>query len=199
MLLRILLATSSILALCDCCAKDVKFKEDHPRRKEHDEQFLHNMMDLKRHEEVLLKAVETLKQARKADEPKNEGTDYKAKIAQIEKELRQTKEDHARLISRHESYLRDFERPKTWSDTISKWTGDAFGRMLYNAFATILVVLVPFVLRPMQRRWLLRRQEEQEGREALEEADDVNRLSVDEVRRLAGADRPIRAQDKKND
>lgn len=55
---------------------------------------------------------------------------------------------------KHENYLRGFERPRTWSETISKYTGNAFGRLLFNGLWGALVVMLPLLVRPFQRRWL---------------------------------------------
>ncbi|CAI5437862.1 unnamed protein product [Caenorhabditis angaria] len=168
------------------CAPDVKFKEDHHRRKELDEKFVHNLVELKNHEEILLKAVEALKVARTQKDDVEIEIDYKTRIAEIEKELRNTKEDHAKLLEKHDQYVRGYDKPKTWWDTIGKWTGDAFGRLIYQTLCALLVLLVPLILRPFQRRWL---ESVRNGGPIIQEVSDDGltenpRISSQELRQL---------------
>ena len=67
-------------------------------RKELEDKFIHNLADLKNHEEVLLKAVEMMKLANEKKENGEDEIDYKKRIAEIEKELKATKDDHSRLL-----------------------------------------------------------------------------------------------------
>ncbi|CAB3408514.1 unnamed protein product [Caenorhabditis bovis] len=145
--------------LSECCKPDVKFEKDHHRRKELEEKFMSNLIDLKKQEELLLKAAEAMKQENTKKQDENE-IDYKSRIADIEKELLATKKDHEKLLEKHEAYMRTLDRPRTWTETFQKYTGDAFGRLIYNAICGAIVVLVPLLLRPLQRRWLLRNRDE---------------------------------------
>uniref|UniRef100_A0A8R1HRC7 Tail-anchored protein insertion receptor WRB n=1 Tax=Caenorhabditis japonica TaxID=281687 RepID=A0A8R1HRC7_CAEJA len=182
---------SLIFSLAQCCKPDVKFEKDHHRRKELEDKFINNLADLKNHEEVLLKAVEAMK---KANDKKNEDEDeidFKTRLAEIEKELKSTKEDHSKLLQKHESYMRGFDRPRTWSETISKYTGDAFGRLLFNGIWGALVLLLPLLIRPFQRRWLtaLRGGNGPTIEEVTETSGDDVRISNEEVRQILDAEK----------
>uniref|UniRef100_A0A1I7UJI5 SHOCT domain-containing protein n=1 Tax=Caenorhabditis tropicalis TaxID=1561998 RepID=A0A1I7UJI5_9PELO len=88
------------------------------------------------------------------------------------------------------------EGPRTWLDTISKYTADAFGRLLYNGLWGAIVLLLPLLIRPFQRRWLTALRggdgptiEEVTGES---DADGVNRISNEEVRRILDSDKKKR-------
>ncbi|PIC51098.1 hypothetical protein B9Z55_001748 [Caenorhabditis nigoni] len=205
------------------CSPDVKFEKDHHRRKELEEKFISNLADLKNHEDVLLKAVEMMKMANEKKEKDEDEIDYKKRIAEIEKELLQTKSDHSRLLSKsksrcpkkyvlyqsgtknwkvpqrqlqekHEDYLRKFDQPRTWTDTISKYTGDAFGRLLFNGLWGAIVLLLPLLIRPFQRRWLtaLRGGDGPTIEEVTEDHLDGMRISNEEVRQILDSDGALR-------
>ncbi|CAI2311321.1 unnamed protein product [Caenorhabditis sp. 36 PRJEB53466] len=186
---NLLIALCGLFLLANCCSPDVKFEKDHHRRKELEDKFVSNLAELKNHEEILLKAVEAMKNA---NEKKEEGEiDYMKRIAEIEKELKATKEDHARLLEKHDNYMRGFERPRTWSETISKYTGDAFGRLLFNGLWGAIVVLLPLLIRPFQRRWLtaLRGGDGPTIEEVSENDEDGVRISNQEVKQILDAER----------
>ncbi|EFO97523.1 hypothetical protein CRE_07843 [Caenorhabditis remanei] len=172
------------------CSPDVKFEKDHHRRKELEDKFIHNLADLKNHEEVLLKAVEMMKLANEKKENGEDEMDYKKRIAEIEKELKATKDDHTRLLEKHEDYLRKFDGLRTWSETISKYTGDAFGRLLFNGLWGAIVLLLPLLIRPFQRRWLaaLRGGDGPTIEEVTEDHIDGMRISNEEVRQILDSD-----------
>ncbi|CAO4361399.1 unnamed protein product [Caenorhabditis nigoni] len=176
------------------CSPDVKFEKDHHRRKELEEKFISNLADLKNHEDVLLKAVEMMKIANEKKEKDEDEIDYKKRIAEIEKELLQTKSDHSRLLEKHEDYLRKFDQPRTWTDTISKYTGDAFGRLLFNGLWGAIVLLLPLLIRPFQRRWLtaLRGGDGPTIEEVTEDHLDGMRISNEEVRQILDSDGALR-------
>lgn len=198
--LYLLILIGFFVSKCSGCSPDVKFEKDHHRRKELEDKFIHNLADLKNHEEILLKAVEMMKIAsEKKEKGVEDDVDYKKRIAEIEKELKATKDDHTRLLEKHEDYLRKFDQPRTWSDTISKYTGDAFGRLLFNGLWGAIVLLLPLLIRPFQRRWLtaLRGGDGPTIEEVTEDHLDGMRISQDEVRQILDASEENKAKNRK--
>ncbi|CAN86575.1 uncharacterized protein CELE_C01H6.8 [Caenorhabditis elegans] len=98
--------------------------------------------------------------------------------------------DHHRR-EKHEDYLRKFESPRTWSETFSKYTGDAFGRLLFNGLWGAIVLLLPLLIRPFQRRWLtaLRGGDGPTIEEVTESDDDGMRISNEEVRQILDSEK----------
>ncbi|CAN86574.1 Sensitive to high expression protein 9, mitochondrial [Caenorhabditis elegans] len=187
----LLISVVSFISFTDSCSPDVKFEKDHHRRKELEDKFITNLAELKNHEEVLLKAVEMMKHANEKKDLDENELDYKKRIAEIEKELKATKDDHTRLLEKHEDYLRKFESPRTWSETFSKYTGDAFGRLLFNGLWGAIVLLLPLLIRPFQRRWLtaLRGGDGPTIEEVTESDDDGMRISNEEVRQILDSEK----------